>query len=78
MLHHGKYGIMTLMAEQKLVTVNVATDARDALRTLAFALTGRAGRRVTLSDALRAACAVAMDDQDSATAALAEKGTDDE
>lgn len=69
---------MPPMADQKLVTVNVATDARDALRTLAFALTGQAGRRVTLSDALRAACAVAMRDQDSATAVLTEKATDDE
>lgn len=50
--------------------INVTSDARDALRSLAFALTGKAGQRVTLSDALRAACIVANDHQDAAVAAL--------
>lgn len=62
----------------KLVTVNVAVQSRDALRALAFTLTGKAGQRVTLSDALRAACAVANDHQDAAVAALKPGKGDDE
>lgn len=37
------------------VAVNVTHDARNRLRSLTYALTGKAGRRVTLSDALMAA-----------------------
>lgn len=60
------------------VNVNVTRESRDALRTLAYTLTGQAGQRVTLSDALRAACAVASQHQDAALAALKQEGTDHE
>jgi hypothetical protein len=54
----------------KLVTINAKPVARDALRTLAFTLTGATGRRVTMSDALTAACARASVDIDATIAAL--------
>jgi hypothetical protein len=44
------------------VGLNVTTDARDELRQLKFALTGRAGRSVTLSDALIAAARLVLSD----------------
>lgn len=54
----------------KLVTINARPAARDALRTLAYTLTGATGRRVTMSDALQAACALAASDIAAAIAAL--------
>jgi hypothetical protein len=60
----------------KLVTINARPDARDALRTLAYTLTGRTGRRVTMSDALAAACARASADIDATIAALPPEETD--
>lgn len=52
------------------VTMRVTPASREALRRLTFALTGQAGRRVDLSDALTAACTVALADVPAAAAAL--------
>lgn len=41
------------------VTLKITPASREALRSLTFALTGKIGRRVDLSDALTAACTVA-------------------
>lgn len=57
--------------------MNVTTDAREHLRSLAYRLTGATGRRITLSDALLAACAVANQNIDDAAAVLTtEEGRD--
>lgn len=61
---------------QGFSNINVATGSRDALRSLAYTLTGLAGRRVTLSDALRAACVVATDNPQATLAALNKEGSD--
>lgn len=52
------------------VTLKVTPASREALRSLTFALTGRTGRRIDLSEALTAACAVATAHIDDATASL--------
>jgi hypothetical protein len=52
------------------VTLKVTPASREALRSLTFALTGRTGRRVDLSDALTAACTVATAHIGDATASL--------
>lgn len=52
------------------VTLKVTPASREALRSLTFALTGQIGRRVDLSDALTAACKVALADVPAAAAAL--------
>ncbi|MBK3583005.1 hypothetical protein JHN49_04495 [Streptomyces sp. MBT57] len=52
------------------VTMRVTPASREALRLLTFALTGKAGRRVDLSDALTAACNVAMTNVDAAAESL--------
>jgi hypothetical protein len=41
------------------VTLKITPASREALRSLTYALTGKIGRRVDLSDALTAACTVA-------------------
>jgi hypothetical protein len=40
---------------QRFVAVNLTPEAREQLRALSFRLTGSAGRRVSLSDAVTAA-----------------------
>ena len=50
--------------------LNVDPADRSALRSLAFRLTGATDRRVTLTEALRAACIVADAHIDEAVAAL--------
>jgi hypothetical protein len=52
------------------IPVNLTQPARDDLRTLAYALTGRAGQRVTLSDALIAASRFALEDLEHAVTYL--------
>lgn len=44
------------------VGINISVDAREELRSLSYALTGKAGRRVTMSEALTAACKRAQQD----------------
>ncbi|WP_371584543.1 hypothetical protein [Streptomyces sp. NBC_01314] len=58
------------------VTLKTTPASREALRSLTYALTGRIGRRVDLSEALTAACAAAMANLD-ATAASLNSGTPD-
>jgi hypothetical protein len=50
------------------VTLNVTPEARDAVRALSFALTGSAGRRISLSEAVLVACGVAEQHADDARA----------
>lgn len=57
----------------KFVAVNLTTEARDALRGLSFSLTGQAGRRVTLSEAMIAACRLAENDSPAAAGFLPRK-----
>jgi hypothetical protein len=45
--------------EPKYVTVQVTRPAREALHRLQLNLSAAAGRRLTLTETLRAACAVA-------------------
>jgi ABC-type microcin C transport system duplicated ATPase subunit YejF len=52
------------------VALHVTPEAREQLRKLSYALTGGSDRRVTLADALLAACAVAANHPDEALAAL--------
>ena len=52
--------------------LNVNPEDHSALRSLAYRLTGETGRRVTLTEALRAACAVAVADVPATVAALTE------
>ena len=54
------------------VAVNVTPQARDSLRDLSFFLTGRAGKRVSMSSALLAAIEVA-DQHPEATAHALER-----
>jgi hypothetical protein len=54
-----------------VVGVNVTASARDSLRDLSYRLSLDTGRRVTMTDALAAACAVASADLPATLAALA-------
>lgn len=56
-------------------SLSVERQAADSLRRLAFALSARTGRRVTMSAALAAAARVASADIDATTAALTGKDT---
>ena len=47
------------MPRPKPVGLNVSEEAREAIRQLAYRLTGETGQRVTLDAAIRAACTVA-------------------
>lgn len=60
------------MADQGKVGINISVSAREELRRLTYSLTGHAGRRVTMSEALIAACRRAQEDT-AATAALLEE-----
>jgi hypothetical protein len=53
------------------VTVQVTPDAREALRRWQLQLAAAAGRRLSLGDALRAACTVAEAHTAEAVEALA-------
>lgn len=55
------------------VTMKVTAASREVLRSLTFALTGQAGRRIDLSEALTAACTVASRDLPAALSALNEQ-----
>jgi hypothetical protein len=52
------------------VALNVTPQAREVIRRLSFQLTGHAGRRVTMDEAIRAACQVAMANPAAVLAAL--------
>lgn len=52
------------------VGMNVGPAARDAVRALSYALTGQAGRKVTMTDAMLAACQIASADLAATVAAL--------
>lgn len=56
------------------VTLKVTPASREALRSLTFALTGKVGRRVDLSDALTAACAMAMREVDATAQVITSEG----
>lgn len=58
--------------------VRLTPAARDALRDLAYALTGTARKRVSLSQAVTAACSIASDDLAAAAARLPDNGQDDD
>jgi hypothetical protein len=69
-----KFATLVIMDKQTATAqVSMTPDARSDLRRLAFALTGRAARRVDMSAALRAAVSVALADLDR-TAALLPNG----
>jgi hypothetical protein len=55
--------------------LNVNPEDHSALRSLAYRLTGETGRRVTLTEALRAACSVASRDLAATVAALTKPDT---
>jgi hypothetical protein len=59
------------------VGVNVTAPARDALRDLSYRLSLETGRRVTMSEALAAVCAVAGRDMAATVAALTESDAKD-
>lgn len=52
--------------------ITLTPEAREDLRKLKYALMGRALRKVTMSDAIQAACRVAMAEIDRANEALEE------
>jgi hypothetical protein len=58
------------MPRSDLASITVTEPAADALRRLSYHLTAAAGRRVTLSDALAAACKLAAANVTAAAAAL--------
>lgn len=58
--------------------MRITAPAHAALSRLAFTLTGKAERRVSLSEAIEAACQVATAHLDETTAALAGRGDDDD
>ena len=57
------------MAREGLVNLTVSLEAKDELDRLSAQATGLAGRRVTLSEALRAAMRVASEHPDELQAA---------
>lgn len=54
----------------EFIAIRITPEARDALRNLSFSLTGQAGQRVTLSDALIAAVRTAQLDPPATIALL--------
>lgn len=58
------------MPRTEAVGMNVSRDTRDAIRSLSYRLTGETGQRVTMDEAMRAACAVAAADLAATLAAL--------
>ncbi len=60
------------MTTRGYVAVNISPAARDQLRQLAYQLTGKTGRRVTLDAAMVAAVRLASQEPDKAIAELPE------
>ena len=56
----------------KYVTLNIEPPAREALARFAYALTGRASKRVNQTMAVTIACDLAMKHLDEAVSAIAE------
>lgn len=65
------------MARSVTVGMNVGPEARDAARALTYRLTGQAGRRVTMTEAIIAACSVATADLAATLAAMAQTAKGD-
>lgn len=66
------------MAQQQFVAISITPEARERLRALGFALTGRLGRRVSLSGAIMAAVTVAESHPEEAADAISDPNGDDE
>jgi hypothetical protein len=47
------------VARSEIVGLTVSPEARESVRSLTYELTGQIGRRVTMSEAMVAACSVA-------------------
>ena len=58
--------------DSKYVTLNIEPPAREALARFAYALTGRASRRVNQTMAVTIACDLAMKHLDEAVSAIGE------
>ena len=65
------------MADTDHVGMHVGREGRDALRLLAYRLTGATGSRVTMTTALVAVCSVANREFDATLAALADSTAKD-
>jgi hypothetical protein len=66
-----------MTAKGQTVGLNIGPEAREAVRALTYRLTGEAGRRVTMTEAITAACSVAGQDLAATVAALAKPDTKD-
>jgi hypothetical protein len=64
-------------AKGQTVGLNIGPGAREAVRALTYRLTGEAGRRVTMTEAITAACSVASRDLAATVAALTESDAKD-